>query len=123
MKHSLGSSRCAAAAGDRRLRRRSRPSARRTTSRRGDVLDHRKLARRQARYLLDAYATAARRAYLFERARAGRARGPPARLRDYYNYAVQQSVTRLFSHYRDAPRPMPRAAAKAPASATGTSTS
>ena len=25
-------------------------------------------------------------------------------MRDYYNYAVQQSVTRLFSHYRDAPK-------------------
>ena len=78
--------------------------------------------------LLDAYLQSARYAYayLFHSPR------PPAerafedrqtQVRDYYNYAVQQSVTRLFSHYRDAPRPMPRAAAKAPASATGTSTS
>ena len=53
----------------------------------------------------------ARYAYLFHSPR------PPAerafedrqtQVRDYYNYAVQQSVTRLFSHYRDAPRPMPR---------------
>ena len=63
--------------------------------------------------LLDAYLQSARYAYayLFHSPR------PPAerafedrqtQVRDYYNYAVQQSVTRLFSHYRDAPRPMPR---------------
>ena len=59
--------------------------------------------------LLDAYLQSARYAYayLFHSPR------PPAerafedrqtQVRDYYNYAVQQSVTRLFSHYRDAPK-------------------
>ena len=78
--------------------------------------------------LLDAYLQSARYAYayLFHSPR------PPAerafedrqtQVRDYYNYAVQQSVTRLFSHYRDAPKADAARAAKAPASATGTSTS
>ena len=56
-------------------------------------------------------------AYLFHSPR----RRPSARfedrqtqVRDYYNYAVQQSVTRLFSHHRDAPKADAARAAKRP---------